>query len=129
MAAAIVLVAAAAAGGVALLGRNDPHGDAVVRSGVIVGGSGARSGSIDLVDGAHPYVLVTIDHPQQRNQEVYCQLVLADGRTVTVGSWGYDDVRANVWAVGIDAALLHAVSMQVVTEDGAIVATAALTDA
>ena len=52
---------------------------------------------------------------------------MADGRSVRVGSWGGQDVSANVWAVGISSEWLDAVTMHIVAEDGSVVATASLT--
>jgi hypothetical protein len=124
-AAALVLIAVAV-GAVALLRRDDGTAGTTVRTGVIVTQAGATAGAVKLIDSDHPYALITIDRPQQRGGEVYCELQLSDGRIVRVGSWGYDDVKSKVWAVGIDSELLHAVTMRIVDDDGAVLATAAL---
>ena len=98
----------------------------VARSGAITTAAGARVGTVSLVGGAQPYVLVTLDHPQPGSAEVYCELVSPSGGAVRVGSWSYDDVAASVWAIGIQRDLLDAVAMNVVTDDGVVVASAAL---
>jgi len=125
-AAAVLLVTVAI--GAFLVGRSDTVSDAVrvVRSGVIVNGSGDRTGSVELIDAAHPYALVTIDHPRDRGGEVICELLLADGTDVAIGEWGYDDVRGKVWAAGIDDDLLEAVTMRILDESGTVLATASL---
>ena len=122
-AAAIVL---AAFGGV-LWGRrgaDDPV--SVVRSGTIIGSDGSRVGDVQLVRADQPYVVVTIDHPRPGNRVVSCELEFADGRTVIAGSWDYEDVKSNVWAVGIDPSALDAVTMRIVSDDGTVRATATL---
>lgn len=107
-------------------GRTGRTPSEVARSGIITRADDVRVGTVALVRASRPYVLVTIDHPQPGGAEVYCDLQTADGRTVRVGSWSYDDVMTNVWAAGISADLLDAVGMQVVTEDGTVVASADL---
>ena len=99
---------------------------AVTRSGTIAAPDGSSLGSAQLVAGAQPFVLVTIDNPTDSNREVWCELLLASGQSITVGSWSYDDVAGKVWAVGIDPALLAAVEMRIIAADGTVVATAVL---
>ena len=125
---------AALLGGIALgntvLGGADDSANAsagtVTRAGTIAAVDGSSLGSAQLVSGAHPFVLVTIDNPKDSNREVWCELRLASGESVTVGSWSYDDVAGMVWAVGIDPALLDAVEMRIVAADGSVLATAVL---
>ena len=107
-------------------GRDRDERGAVVRSGTIVRADGTRTGSIELVDGEHPYALVVIDRPRARPGAVRCLLETADGRDIEVGRWDYGDVRMNIWAVGIDRALLSARAMRVVDEQGEVLATARL---
>ena len=125
---------AAVLGGIALgntiLGGADDSANAsagtVTRSGTIAAPDGTSLGSAQLVSGAQPFVLITIDNPTDGNRDVWCELLLASGQSVTVGSWGYDDVAGGVWAVGIDPALLAAVEMRIVAADGTVLATAVL---
>lgn len=125
---------AALLGGIALgntvLGGDGDSANAsigtVSRSGTIAALDGSSLGSAKLVSGAHPFVLVTIDSPTNGSGEVWCKLLLASGQSITVGSWGYDDVAGGVWAVGIDPALLAAVEMRIVAADGSVLATAVL---
>jgi len=124
--AAAVLLVAVGAGAFALGRRRDEPSSAAAASGVVVRSDGSRLGAVTLVNGDHPYALVTIDHPSPNGTTVDCRLVLADGTKVTVGSWGYADVVSGVWAVGVDAGLLAAVRMEVVDADGNVVATATL---
>ena len=98
----------------------------VTRSGTITALDGSTLGSAKLVSGAQPFVLVTIDNPTDSGGDVWCTLLLASGQSVTVGSWGYNDVAGKVWAVGIDPALLAAVEMRIVAADGFVLATAIL---
>ena len=98
----------------------------ITRSGTIAAPDGSSVGSAQLVSGAQPFVLVTIDSPTNSSGDVWCELLLASGQSVTVGSWGYDDVARRVWAVGIDPSLLAAVEMRIVAADGTVVATAVL---
>lgn len=125
--AAAVAILAALVGGVAL-GRRGGNGaqESAVRTGEIVRADGSHVGSIRLVDAPQPYALVMIEHPQPGTDSVTCRLELPGGRMVDVGSWGYDDVKAGVWAVGLDDELLAAVVMQVVDQTGKVLATATL---
>jgi hypothetical protein len=128
-AAALVLVVAAIGAVLVVRDDDDPTEIAsgrIVSSGEIRNRDGERTGSVQLVDGEHPFALVTIDRPRQRGTEVRCELQLADGTTVDIGSWDYDDVERHMWAAGIDTSLLAATSMRVIAEDGTVVATAAL---
>ncbi len=123
------LLGGVALGNTALSGADDSanvSAGTVARSGTIAARDGSSLGSAQLVSGAEPFVLVTIDNPTNSSATVWCELVLASGQSVTVGSWGYDDVAAGVWAVGIDRALLQAGDMRIVAADGSVVATAVL---
>ena len=121
------LLGGIALGNTVLGGANDSAAaGTVTRSGTITAPDGSSLGSAQLVSGAQPFVLVTIDNPTDSNRDVWCELLLASGQSVTVGSWGYDDVAGGVWAVGIDPALLAAVEMHIVAADGSVLATAVL---
>ncbi len=124
--AAAVLLVVAALGAVAVDRHRRVEGISVARSGVIVGAEGSRVGRVQLVGGEKPFVLVAIDRPKPGPRSVTCQLQLADGRTVIVGSWSYEDVRAGVWAAGLDESSLAAVAMQIVDGDGTVLASASL---
>ena len=123
------LLGGIALGNTALGGADDSANTSagtVTRSGTITAPDGAALGSAQLVSGVQPFVLVTIDNPTNNGGDVWCKLLLANGQSVTVGSWGYDDVAGKVWAVGIDRALLAAVEMRIVAEDGTVLASAVL---
>ncbi|CAN5474558.1 hypothetical protein BH10ACT2_BH10ACT2_23720 [soil metagenome] len=114
-------------GNTVLGGANDSaSAGTVARSGTIADPNGSSLGSAKLVSGSRPFVLITIDNPKNSSSDVWCELLLANGQSVTVGSWGYGDVARKVWAVGIDPALLAAVEMRIVATDGTVLATAVL---
>jgi hypothetical protein len=98
----------------------------VTRSGVIVRKDGSTAGHAELLRAPVAHVLVTIDHPQPNPGRVSCRLTLADGTSVVVGTWGYDDVRAGVWSVGIDRTMLLADRMDVLDGAGNVIASADL---
>jgi hypothetical protein len=124
----LLLVAAAAlvlgvfAGTVVEQVRGRPSGPADVATADIVSGEGAVVGEVRLVTDPEPHVLVSIAQPRPSPGRRGCELVLADGSRVRVGSWAYDDVEHGVWAAGIDGELLEAVAMRVVDDDGRVIA-------
>ena len=124
--AAALLIIVAALGAVAIDRRIRDEGLSAARSGIIVGADGSRVGRIQLLGGEQPYVLIAIDHPRPGTGPLTCRLQLADGRSITVGSWSYDDVRGGVWAGGLDEPSLAAVAMQIVDGEGTVVASASL---
>lgn len=124
--AAALLIMVAALGAIAVDRRTRDEGISVARSGVIVDAAGSRVGGIQLVRGEQPYVLIALDHPSPRSGPVTCQLQLADGRSVFVGSWSYEEIRGGVWAAGLVDSSLAAVTMQLVDSDGTLVASASL---
>jgi len=67
---------------------------------------------------------VSIDEPRPSGSVVSCELELADGRWVSVGTWSASDAAGAVWAAGVDDALLDAVAMRLVDADGQVIATA-----
>lgn len=119
VAAAVALVTAGAAGMLALRAGTD---DAPVAA--IVTANDTRIGEVRLVADPEPHVLVTIDRPRPGPGVRYCELQLADGTWVEVGSWEVADIAAGVWAVGIDGALLDAAAMRITTADGDVLAVA-----
>jgi len=124
VAAAAALIVGLVLGGLVMANRDDA--DTATRSAVIFSRSGERSGEVHLVDADPPYVVVEVDNPREGGQEIYCELVLADGTSARVGSWDHEDVREHVWAVGIEPRWLDAVQMLVTLEDGTVLATADL---
>lgn len=99
----------------------------LVRSGTIVAVSGVPVGTVELDPSPRPHVLITVDGPARSGGTRSCELVLSDGTSVVVGSWGYQDVAGGSWATGIDDALLQATAMRIVADDGRVVATAHIT--
>lgn len=124
--AAAMLILVAALGAVAIDRRMRDDGLSAARSGIIVGADGLGVGGVQLFGGEQPYVLVAIDHPSPGSGPLTCRLQLADGRSVIVGSWSYEDVRGGIWAGGIDDSSLAAVAMQIVDAEGTVVASASL---
>jgi anti-sigma factor RsiW len=96
------------------------------RSGVIVATSGADVGTVSLLSTPRPHILVSVAEPRPGPGVRTCELELPDGRRVVVGTWTFDEISTGIWAVGLDPALLDAVAMRVVAEDGSILASAAL---
>ena len=124
MVAAVLVVVALGAG---LIGRASKGTDlATVRGGEIVRADGSVAGHIRLVSSPRPMALVTIDQPGRFEGRVHCSLVGPDWKSVEVGTWSADDVAGGAWAVGIDAAQLDSVRMNVLDGNGAIRATADL---
>jgi hypothetical protein len=117
---------AASTGSTSAGGAPARSGVDAARSGPIVRADGSRSGTAMLVEQPRPLVLVTIDSPRPSANRVSCELVLADGTAMTVGTWGYDDVAGGAWAVGIPPKLLDAVQMNVRDASGGVIATAQL---
>jgi hypothetical protein len=128
LAAVAASAVALVSGGLVLGGAMDDGdtGAPLVAEGALIAASGDRVGTAQLVETPAPHVLVSIDHPRPGPHTRSCELEDADGRRITVGSWSYDDVEDGVWAVGIDASLLDAVTMRVLAADGSVIATAAL---
>ena len=117
VAALLVLVLAGAA---LVLVRAD-DGDAR-RSAPIVAAGGDVVGEVVLVPEPRPHVLVTVDDPRPGPGVRSCELVLADGERVVVGSWSYDEIDTGVWAVAVDDRLLGAVSMRITDGDRVLAA-------
>lgn len=128
LAVAAALVVVAVAGVTAGRVSNRPPALRAVRSGQIIRlADGSVAGTVRLVDRPRPMALITIDAPRKFDIRVSCSLVGPDWKSVTVGSWTYDDVEHGAWAVGIDAAILNAVRMNVLDPSGSILASATLT--
>jgi hypothetical protein len=111
-----------------VIGRSSTSGppSAASRSGVIVATSGADIGTVTLLSAPRPHILVSVPQPRSGPGVRTCELELTDGRRVAVGSWTSDELSSGIWAVALDAALLDAVAMRVIGEDGSILATAIL---
>jgi anti-sigma factor RsiW len=124
---AVAAVLLALVVGVVVGRAGDGQGDSVARSGTIVATSGASVGTVELRSSPSPHVLVHVAQPRPGAGVRTCELELADGRRVAVGTWNYDEIESGIWAVGIDKPLLDAVAMRVIDEDGSVLATAALT--
>ena len=117
VAALLVLVLAGAA---VMLARTDDR--VARRSAPIVATGGTVVGEVVLVSEPRPHVLVTVADPRSGPGVRSCELVLADGERVVVGSWGYEEIDTGVWAVAVDERLLDAVSMRI-TDGHRVVAT------
>ena len=92
------------------------------RSGVIVAASGTHIGTATLLSAPRPHLLVSVPQPRPGPGLRTCELELADGRRVSVGTWTYGEIASGIWAVGLDPGLLDAVAMHVVAEDGSVLA-------
>jgi len=114
---AVSVLALALAGAAVVLARGeaDPR-----RSAPIVAAGGDVVGEVVLVAEPRPHVLVTVDDPRPGPGVRSCELVLADGERVVVGSWDYRAIDTGVWAVAVDDRLLDAVSMRITDGDRVI---------
>lgn len=119
---AVAAVVVALAAGLVVGRAAAPEDDS--RTGTIVAASGGRVGTVELDPSPRPHVLITVDAPGRSGGVRSCELVLADGRSVVVGSWTYDEVKGGSWAVRIDKSLLQATTMRILADDGRVVATA-----
>lgn len=115
LAAVAALLVLALGGAAVVLARTD-DADAR-RSAPIVAAGGDVVGEVVLVAEPRPHVLVTVDDPRPGPGVRSCELLLADGERVVVGSWGYDEIDTGVWAVAVDDRLLDAVSMRITDGD------------
>jgi hypothetical protein len=105
---------------VAVVGRDADQ----ARLGAIVTVDDVRVGDVRLVAEPQPHVLVTVDRPRPGPGTRFCELRIADGTWVEVGSWELEEIASGVWAVGIAPGLLEATAMRVTLDDGTVVATA-----
>jgi hypothetical protein len=96
-----------------------------VRSGVITTARGEYGGTAVVTAGGSPVLLITLD--DARSGVTYgCQLRLADGTIVDVGSWTPAADGETVWAVAVDPAAVDARQMLLTGATGATIATADL---
>lgn len=109
------------AGAGVVLARAD-HADDRRVAPIVAAGGGDVLGEVVLVAEPRPHVLVTVDDPRPGPGVRSCELVLADGERVVVGSWDYRAIDTGVWAVAVDDGLLDAVSMRI-TDGDRVVAT------
>lgn len=123
VAAAVALVVGAVAATAVVTGRSPSD---VGAQGAIVTASGQQVGEIRLITDPVPHLLITIPNPQGAPGVRFCELQRPDGSWVRVGSWEAVDLASGVWAAGIDASLLDATAMRVVTDQGVLLATATL---
>jgi hypothetical protein len=94
--------------------------DGLRKASIVAASTGDAVGKVALVDEPHPHVLISLYEPRAGGGARSCELVLADGRRVDVGSWTYDEIKGGVWAAGIDDELLDAVSMRILDGDRVI---------
>jgi hypothetical protein len=125
---AAALVLAVLAAGIAVgrttSSRSTP--DAIVSHGDVWTVSGVDIGAAEVVNSPSPHVLVTLRDPLPWGV-LSCQLELAHGQRVTVGTWSYQEAKDGTWAVKIDRSLVGAVMMRIVDQQGLVVAKASLT--
>ena len=100
-----------------------PNADAA-RHAAIVSASGAEVGVIQLVGEPQPHVLITYPSPNPNPGVRHCELQLADGSWVEIGTWEPPDVAQGAWAVGVTEAQLTATAMRVTNDAGETLATA-----
>lgn len=118
---AVAAVSVLAFAGAAVVLARDGDGDADPRrSAPIVAAGGDVLGEVVLVAEPRPHVLVSVDDPRPGPGVRSCELVLADGERVVVGSWDYRAIDTGVWAVAVDDRLLDAVSMRITDGDRVI---------
>jgi len=132
VAAAATLVGLAAGGGYAIGHRGTVHPEVAAanlmggRAGAILRPDGTVAGTITLSSRPRPLALITVDDPRPGAGVVTCELVDADGRGTTIGTWSFDQIARGAWAVGIDTTLLSAQKMNIRSATGAVLATAIL---
>ena len=119
-AAALVLI-----GGAAVAARRIDDAPTTGDPAAIVAANGTEVGTVRLVAEPAPHVFISIRAPRPTPGLRHCELQVADGTWVEVGTWEVADIEGGVWAVGIDAALLDARAMRVTADDGTVLATAA----
>jgi hypothetical protein len=100
--------------------------DAIVSHGDVWTVSGVDVGAAEVVNTPSPHVLVTLRDPLPWGV-LSCQLELAHGQRVTVGTWNYQEAKDGTWAMKIDRSLVGAVMMRIVNQQGTVVAKASLT--
>jgi anti-sigma factor RsiW len=97
----------------------------VVRTGVLAGWGRADSGTVVVTSGERPTLVVSLD--EVRPGVTYsCQVRLADGSLVDVGSWTPGATGDTAWAVPLDEATASAVEVVLTGPDGTPVASAPL---
>jgi anti-sigma factor RsiW len=97
----------------------------VVRTGVLMGWGRADSGTVMVTSGERPTLVVSLD--EVRPGVTYgCQVRLADGSLVDVGSWTPGATGDTAWAVPLDEATASAVEVVLTGPDGTPVASAPL---
>jgi anti-sigma factor RsiW len=97
----------------------------VVRTGVLAGWGRADSGTVMITSGERPTLVVALD--EVRPGVTYgCQVRLADGSLVDVGSWTPGATGDTAWAVPLDEAAASAVEVLLTGPDGTPVASAPL---
>lgn len=94
------------------------------RSATIVTSTGTELGLVQLVAVPTPHVLVTIPTPRSEPGVRNCELQLADGTWIKVGSWEVADIALGTWAAGIQTSWLGANAMRITTDTGVTLATA-----
>jgi hypothetical protein len=125
-AAALALAVLAAGIAVGRTTNNRTTSTALVSHGDVWTLNGADVGAAQVFTKPAPHVLITLRQPLPWGV-LTCQLELAHGQQVTVGSWNYQDSDDGTWAVQIDHSLVGAVMMRIVNQQGVVVAKAALT--
>lgn len=121
VAAALALVLVGV-GIVTLTGIGDTNREA--GRGTIISIDGDAIGTVRLVRGPAPHVLVQIDSPRPEPGLRHCELLAADGTWVEVGTWDVADIAQGLWAVGVEPDLLDSTSMRITADDGTVLASA-----
>jgi anti-sigma-K factor RskA len=126
--AAVAATAAAVAVGWALgaTGHQRLPATAVVANGTLVS-RGQTAGDVVVVDGRHPWISVTV-RSDLGDQEVACDMIDADGGTITVGWFRLVDGRGH-WVAGVGQGATRATTAELVAYDGQVVARADLREA
>jgi hypothetical protein len=125
-AAALALAVLAAGIAVGRTTNNRSTATALASYGEVWTLAGADIGAAQVFTKPAPHVLITLRDPLPWGV-LTCQLELAHGQPVTVGSWNYQDSDDGTWAVQIDHSLVGAVMMRIINQQGVVVAKATLT--
>jgi hypothetical protein len=123
VAAALVLLAGGFLLGVA---GGDRTGTETIATATIERADGARIGRFTLLDSDRTVALVEIDAPGDFDGRRRCVITLADGSQLDVGGWTAAEIASGAWSVAVDPLPGDPVRMDVLDEQGDVLATATL---
>ncbi|MCU1490429.1 MAG: hypothetical protein JWM85_1834 [Acidimicrobiaceae bacterium] len=127
--AAAALVVALALGGVGLVNSLGSGGTRPLQASVIsaqlTSASGGNIGEVLLASGSPPMLVMEVNGGPW-GQRVDCQVQLANGHVMTVGSFSLSGSGEGTWAIPLKVGLHEVQSARLVTSNGTVLAKAAL---